>query len=182
MRLTPLTPGGPPRRDGEPARPAPAPGPAPDPGPLRADVLAPPFIVLAVAAGIAAALGAAMASALRGDWINLEGLGYVAAWGGYALYGALFLTLDARAARHLPGGIWPSWNAMWRATLGRAALALAGALGLGLFLLVVVSNMARARSSGTDPVIVGTGVLVGLWLLGAVVMNVRARRPTRIGL
>jgi len=175
VRLTPLVPGDRPHRDAVPARATQA------AGPLRAAVVAPPFVVLAAAAGAAAALGAALAAVLRGDWIDMHGLGHVVAWGGHALWSALFLTLDARTARRLPERTWPSRAAMWRATLGQAALALPGALGLGLLLVGVVSNLARARSSGTETAIVGTAAAVGLWIVVAAVANVRARRPTRIG-
>ena len=182
MRLTPLRPGDEHRRrEGDGAAPTPAPAPEPAPGPLSAAVIAPPFIVLAVAGAAAALLGTALASGLRGEWMNLEGLGYAAAGGGFALFSGLFLTLDARAARRLPRGLWPSRGAMWRTTLGRTGLAVVGTLPLGLLFVVVVSNLAQAHSSGTGTVIVGVTVAVAAWIARAALTNVRARRRTRIG-
>ena len=143
-------------------------------------VVAPPLIVLGVAAAGAGILAAILSSALHGDFINLSGVGVFAAWAGYAMFAGTFLCLDYLAVRRLTGGLWPSGAAMWRCTIVVGVVALALALMIAFLYAGVLGGLARSRSSATEGFMLGVVGLFALAVPVGLILNIRARRATRL--
>jgi hypothetical protein len=143
-------------------------------------VVAPPLIVLAVAAVGAGILAAVLSGALYGSFINLARVGVFAAWAGYAMFAGTFLFLDYLAVRRLADGLWPSGAAMWRQTIVVGVVALAMAVVIAFLYATLLAHMGIGHSAATGVFMLG---FVGLFALAVpigLVLDLRARRATRI--
>jgi len=138
----------------------------------------PPFAVLGVGAPIAFGIGWLLSRSLRGDFINLDVLGWFIAAGGYTLFAALLLWIDSTAVRHLPDRAWASRDQMWSKLMGASFLALVGAVVFGFGVIGAATAFALAKLEMVAIVGIPSGLIVAVAWGG--VRDVRARRAARV--